>query len=74
MFPLIAIAAFFTLGILFFTIGKDDFGIKRVKKITNENSIKDKEILNKEPTRKDESNEEKAVVSPLPENNVESEE
>ena len=31
MFPLIAIAAFFMLGIAFFAFGKDDFGITRLK-------------------------------------------
>ena len=31
MFPLIAIAAFFILGIAFFAFGKDDFGITRLK-------------------------------------------
>jgi len=30
MFPLIAISAFFILGIAFFFVGKDDFGIKRI--------------------------------------------
>ena len=33
MFPLIAIAAFFILGIAFFAFGKDDFGITRLKRI-----------------------------------------
>ena len=31
MFPLTAIAAFFVLGIAFFALGKDDFGITRLK-------------------------------------------
>ena len=34
MFPLIAIAAFFILGIAFFIFGKDDFGITRVKEVS----------------------------------------
>ena len=44
MFPLIAIAAFFLLGIAFFIFGKDDFGITRVKEVdndTNKNGIRD---------------------------------
>ena len=36
MFPLIAIATFFILGIAFFAIGKDDFGIKRVTEVSND--------------------------------------
>ena len=43
MFPLIAIAAFFILGIAFFAFGKDDFGITRLKEDPNyspENEIK----------------------------------
>tara|TARA_Y100001968_G_C19363699_1_gene721256 strand:+ start:617 stop:778 length:162 start_codon:yes stop_codon:yes gene_type:complete len=31
MFPLIAIAAFFLLGIAFFAFGRDDFGITKLK-------------------------------------------
>ncbi len=44
MFPLIAIAAFFILGIAFFAFGKDDFGITRLKEDQSTTSIKKKEI------------------------------
>ena len=63
MFPLIAIAAFFILGIAFFAIGKDDFGIKRVKESSNDTSIKQKEEINPSTTAKNESIEEKEAVS-----------
>tara|TARA_Y100001968_G_scaffold98745_1_gene88805 strand:- start:358 stop:543 length:186 start_codon:yes stop_codon:yes gene_type:complete len=43
MFPLIAISAFFILGIAFFAIGKDDFGIKRIKEDSNVNSTRKEE-------------------------------
>ena len=59
MFPLLAIAAFFILGIAFFAIGKDDFGIKRVKEVSNDTSVKRKEVVNPESAPKDESREEK---------------
>ena len=59
MFPLIAIAAFFILGIAFFVIGKDDFGIKRVKEVSNDTSVKRKELVNPESAPKDQSEEEK---------------
>ena len=42
MFPLIAIAAFFILGIAFFAFGKDDFGITRLKVDQSNTSIKNK--------------------------------
>ena len=45
MFPLIAIAAFFILGIAFFAFGKDDFGITRLKEDSNDSPSKGKEIL-----------------------------
>jgi len=48
MFPLFAIALFFILGIAFFAIGKDDFGIKRVKEVSNDTSTKEKEIVTSE--------------------------
>ena len=48
MFPLIAIAAFFILGIAFFAIGKDDFGIKRVKEDSNDASVKGDDVINPE--------------------------
>ena len=59
MFPLIAISAFFILGIAFFVIGKDDFGIKRVKEVSNDTSFKRKEVANPESASNDESIEEK---------------
>ena len=59
MFPLIAIAAFFILGITFFVIGKDDFGIKRVKGVSIDNSVKEKKVENPESSPNDESSEEK---------------
>ena len=63
MFPLIAISAFFILGIAFFAIGKDDFGIKRIKEDSNGNSTKQKEVENQEPISKNESKIEKEEVS-----------
>ena len=55
MFPLIAISAFFILGIAFFAIGKDDFGIKRVKEDSNDTSSKEKEVMNLKTTSNNES-------------------
>ena len=49
MFPLIAIAAFFILGIAFFTFGKDDFWIKRLKEDPNDSPSKEKEISTPDP-------------------------
>ena len=63
MFPLIAITAFFILGIAFFAIGKDDFGIKRVKEVSNDTSIKEKEEVNTSTAKKNDSTEEKELVS-----------
>ena len=64
MFPLIAITAFFILGIAFFVIGKDDFGIERVKGVSNDTSVKRKEVANIESAPNDESIEEnKELVS-----------
>ena len=57
MFPLIAISAFFILGIAFFAIGKDDFGIKRIKEDSNDTSSKEKEVMNLETTSNNESTE-----------------
>ena len=59
MFPLIAIAAFFILGIAFFVIGKDDFGIKRVKEVSNVTSVKRKDVEHPESAPNDELIEEK---------------
>ena len=55
MFPLIAISAFFILGIAFFAIGKDDFGIKRVKEDSNDTSSNEKKVINLETTSNNES-------------------
>ena len=63
MFPLIAITAFFILGIAFFAIGKDDFGIKRVKEVSKDTSIKEKDLVNSSPAKKNDSSEEKELVS-----------
>tara|TARA_Y100001968_G_scaffold254461_1_gene240365 strand:+ start:3266 stop:3493 length:228 start_codon:yes stop_codon:yes gene_type:complete len=62
MFPLIATSVFFILGIAFFAIGKDDFGIKRIKEDSNGQPTKDKELANPETTSKNESIEEKEAV------------
>ena len=62
MFPLIAISAFFILGIAFFAIGKDDFGIKRIKEDSNDTSSKDNVVTNLETTSKNESTEENDTV------------
>ena len=72
MFPLIAISAFFILGIAFFAIGKDDFGIKRVKEDSNDTSSKEKEVMNLETTSNNESVEGMNEVSedPLQEKEV----
>ena len=59
MFPLIAIAAFFILGVAFFAIGKDDFGIKRVKEDSNDLSSKGKDVINPDSAPKNDSSEEK---------------
>tara|TARA_B100000700_G_scaffold169501_1_gene187179 strand:+ start:103 stop:264 length:162 start_codon:yes stop_codon:yes gene_type:complete len=49
MFPLIAIAAFFILGIAFFAFGKDDFGITRLKEAPNNSPKKQIEMSTAEP-------------------------
>ena len=59
MFPFIAISAFFILGIAFFAIGKDDFGIKRIKQVSNYTSEKGKEVINPDSAQRNESAEEK---------------
>ena len=61
MFPLIAITAFFILGIAFFVIGKDDFGIKRVKEVSNDTSTKEK--VNTETESKNQSTQDKEILS-----------
>ncbi len=49
MLPLIAIAAFFILGIAFFAFGKDDFGITRLKEDQENTQKKEKEISTSDP-------------------------
>ena len=66
MFPLIAISAFFILGIAFFAIGKDDFGIKRIKEDSNDTSSKEKEVMNLETTSNNETTEGRNEVSENP--------
>ena len=63
MFPLIAISAFFILGLAFFAIGKDDFGIKRIKEDSNDTSSKDNVVTNLETTSNNGSTEENDTVS-----------
>ena len=72
MFPLIAISAFFILGIAFFAIGKDDFGIKRINEDSNDTSSKEKEVMNLETTSNNDSVEGMNEVSedPLKEKEV----
>ena len=50
MFPLIAISAFFVLGIAFFAIGKDDFGIKKIKEDPSDAYSKGNEEMNRPET------------------------
>ena len=72
MFPLIAISAFFLLGIAFFAIGKDDFGIKKIKEDSNDTSSKENVVTKLETTSNNESNEGKDALSeePLLDNEV----
>ena len=63
MFPLIAISAFFILGIAFFAIGKDDFGIKRIKEVSNNTTTQEKELANPVTTSKNQSSNGKEEVS-----------
>ena len=55
MFPLIAITAFFLLGIAFFIFGKDDFGITRVKEVSNDTNLKEKNITSLDSVKKNDS-------------------
>ena len=66
MFPLVAISAFFILGIAFFAIGKDDFGIKRLKEDSNDTSSKENEAMNLEKTSNNDSAEGMNEVSEDP--------
>ena len=63
MFPLIAVSAFFILGIAFFAIGKDDFGIKRVKEVSNDTSNEEEAKVNTDLEAKEEFTEGKELVS-----------
>ena len=58
MFPLIAIAAFFILGIAFFVFGKDDFGITRVKEVSKDTNLEVNKDKNLDPVSKNDSSEE----------------
>ena len=58
MFPLIAIAAFFILGIAFFIFGKDDFGITRVKEVSKDTNLEVNRDKNLDPVSKNDSSEE----------------
>ena len=58
MFPLIAIAAFFILGIAFFIFGKDDFGITRVKEVSKDTNLEVNKDKNLDPVSKNDSSEE----------------
>ena len=68
MFPLIAIAAFFILAIAFFVFGKDDFGITRVKEVSDETNLKVKEVENLKSAQKNNSikNKEQLVSAEIP--------
>ena len=59
MFPLLAIAAFFILGIAFFAIGRNDFGIKRIKEDSKDISLEGKDVINPELAPKNGSADEK---------------
>ena len=64
MFPLIAIAAFFILGIAFFIFGKDDFGITRVKKVSEDTNLEVNKDKSLDPVSKNDSpDENKELVS-----------
>ena len=49
MLPLIAIPAFFILGIVFFAFGKDDFGITSLRGDQENSPKKEKEMSNSDP-------------------------
>ena len=64
MFPLIAIAAFFILGIAFFIFGKDDFGITRVKEVSKDTNLEVNKDKNLAPvTKNDSPDENKELVN-----------
>ena len=70
MVQIIAIAAFFVFGIAFFAIGKDDFGIKRIKEASPDSYTKGNEVVNMEKMAMNESTKNKEELSsdPLIEN------
>ena len=71
MFPLLAIAAFFILGIAFFAIGKDDFGIKRLKDDSIDTFSRDNMVTNLEMRSNNESTEgDSESKDPLKDNQV----
>ena len=63
MFQLVAVLAFFILGLAFFVIGKDDFGIKRIKENSNDNSSKNSELESLEGALSNGSNKDRQEVS-----------
>tara|TARA_B100000579_G_C22539040_1_gene714328 strand:- start:72 stop:308 length:237 start_codon:yes stop_codon:yes gene_type:complete len=71
MFQLIAILVFFALGIAFFAIGKDDFGIKRIKEDSDDTSSKDKGLESSEEKSNNGSNSDVKEISS--ENSIDSE-
>ena len=58
MFQLLAILAFFILGLAFFAFGKDDFGIKRIKEDSSDSATKDKVIESQKVEMSDKSTQE----------------
>tara|TARA_Y100001968_G_C19320474_1_gene698966 strand:- start:518 stop:757 length:240 start_codon:yes stop_codon:yes gene_type:complete len=58
MFPLIAITAFFLLGIAFFIFGRDDFGITRLKEVSKDTNLKENKVTELESLPKNKSPEE----------------
>ena len=64
MFPLIAITAFFILGIAFFAIGKDDFGITRLKEVPTDTTKNEKEIAMTDQKPSEKSSMEKESMNP----------
>ena len=58
MFPLIAISAFFLLGIAFFIFGKDDFGITRIKEVSKDTNLNQNKFSSLESISKNDSSKE----------------
>ena len=63
MFQLLAIITFFILGLAFFAIGKDDFGIKKIKEDLNDSSYKDKELDSPDVELNNKPNKDKQEIS-----------